>query len=118
MPPLGIGLIVVSGVVTSCVLGVVYSFACFYITFIYIRFFLTFGLGWVIGKAVVWAAKTGKVRNTHLLGIYGLAFGLLGSTRPGRRPLARGGLLARGGFNWIPLGVSARCSDRIRQDLL
>jgi hypothetical protein len=94
MPLLGILLILGSGAVTACALGVVYSFANYYIPFIYFHFLFTAGLGWAIGSAVVWAAKTGKVRNTALLGAYGATFGLLGLYA------AWGGdLLARGGLN-------------------
>jgi hypothetical protein len=93
MPPLGILLIVGSGAVTACVLGVVYSFANYYIPFIYFHFFFALGLGGAIGGAVVWAARTGKVRNMHLLGIYGAAFGLLGLYAAwGADPLARFGI--------------------------
>ena len=77
MPPLGILLIVATGVVASCVLGVIYSFVRVYIPIIYFNFLFALALGWAIGRTVILAAKTGKVRNTHLLGIYGAAFGLL-----------------------------------------
>jgi hypothetical protein len=60
------------------ILGLIYSYATWYIPFIYIRFFLTLGLGFVVGLLVnLVIVKFGKVRNIALAIIFGVVAALI-----------------------------------------
>lgn len=59
-------------------LGLIYSYATWYIPFVYIRFFLTLGLGFAVGLLVdMLIVKFGKVRNTPLAIIFGVVAALI-----------------------------------------
>ena len=58
------------------ILGLIYSYAIWYIPIPYINFFITAGFGFAVGIIVTkLAVRLGKVRNTGLA----LAFGFIGS---------------------------------------
>lgn len=60
------------------ILGLIYSYATWYIPFIYVRFLLTLGLGFVVGLLVnLLIVKFGKVRNTALAIIFGVVAALI-----------------------------------------
>jgi hypothetical protein len=68
---------IILGAVGTLVLSVIYGYAIFYIPFIYLNFFITLGFGAGVGFLVGLGGKFGKVRNSQLLLIFGLIFGLL-----------------------------------------
>ncbi|MCC6126429.1 MAG: hypothetical protein IT426_15835 [Pirellulales bacterium] len=76
--PLGIILASSAGIAAAVVLGVAYSFAVVHIPIIYVNALLTFCFGWLMGKAVGWGAKTGKIRNPFVATAYGFLIGLIG----------------------------------------
>jgi hypothetical protein len=76
--PIGIILAATAGIAAAVALGVVYAFAVVHIPFIYINALLTFCFGWLMGYAVGWGAKTGKIRNPFVATAYGFLIGLIG----------------------------------------
>jgi hypothetical protein len=76
--PVGIILASTAGIAVAVVLGVAYDFAVVYIPIIYINALLTFGFGWLMGMAVGWGAKKGKIRNPFVATAYGFLIGLIG----------------------------------------
>jgi hypothetical protein len=76
--PLGIVTASATGIVVAIVLGVAYSFAIVNIPFVKINFILTFFFGAIMGLAVGWGAKLGKIRNTFVAAAYGFIVGLVG----------------------------------------
>jgi hypothetical protein len=77
--PIGaVVLILVAGLITVVVGGVIYSFAIVYIPIVYVSVLLTFGYGALIGAVVGWAALAGKLRNNFILTSLALLFGALG----------------------------------------
>jgi hypothetical protein len=71
MGALGLPLMLIGGSVGSLVLSAIYGYAIFYIPFIYINLFVTFGFGALVGLLVGFAAKLGKVRNSVLVVLFG-----------------------------------------------
>jgi hypothetical protein len=67
-----------AGVATAVVLGVIYSFAIVNIPFAKLHFVLTMFYGTLIGFAVGWGAKVGKIRSVFIAAAYGFACGLVG----------------------------------------
>jgi hypothetical protein len=76
--PIGILLASTLGIATAVVLGVVYSFGIVHIPIVQINFLLTLGYGCVMGAAVGWGAKAGKIRNPFVATAYGFVVGLIG----------------------------------------
>jgi hypothetical protein len=76
--PIGIFLASAAGIATAIVLGVIYSFGIVHIPIVQINFLLTLGFGCVMGVAVGWGAKTGKIRNPFVATAYGFVVGLIG----------------------------------------
>ncbi|MHC4405194.1 MAG: hypothetical protein ACYTG0_36575 [Planctomycetota bacterium] len=74
----GLALTILVGLVVAAVLGVVYTYAIVNIPIVYINFFVTCALGAAIGFAVGVAARAGKIRNTFVVGVLGLAIGVVG----------------------------------------
>jgi hypothetical protein len=65
------------GAVGTLVLSAIYGYAIYYIPFIYLNFLITLGFGACVGILVGYGGKLGKVRNSGLLLIFGLIFGIL-----------------------------------------
>jgi ATP/ADP translocase len=76
--PFGIILASTAGITAAVVLGVVYSFAMVNIPYLKIHVFLPICLGTLIGLAVSWGAKAGKIRNLFVAAAYGFLCGLIG----------------------------------------
>lgn len=76
VPPLGLLLALLFGIIAAVFLAVIYGYAIFYIPFIYLNFFLTVGFGALVGYAVFLGAKVGKVRNPALVLACGALMGL------------------------------------------
>ena len=74
---MGILCLVFLGVPATVFLSIIYSYAIFYIPFVYINLFLTIGCGAAVGYMVSKCAKLGKIRNNTFLLITGFGFGLL-----------------------------------------
>jgi hypothetical protein len=76
--PLSFGYVLAISLLVAPILGLAYSYAIWYIPFIYIRFFLTLGFGFAIGfltnNVVV---KYGKVRNSVLAIIFSIFISLV-----------------------------------------
>jgi len=67
-----------AGLFTAGVLGVVYSFLIVYIPFIYINPLLTCGYVVALGWVVAWGTKTGKLRNSIVVGLLAFIAGVVG----------------------------------------
>jgi hypothetical protein len=65
------------GALGMLVLSAIYGYAIYYIPFIYLNFLITLGFGACVGILIGYGGKLGKVRNSGLLLIFGLFFGLL-----------------------------------------
>ncbi len=65
------------GVIAAIVLGVAYGYAIFYIPFVFLNFIITFFFGIAVGVSVGFGARLGQVRNMGLIGLCGLAAGIL-----------------------------------------
>ena len=73
----GMLLTLVGGLIAGLVLSVIYSFLIFWIPFVYINFFVTFGFGLLIGVAVGSIAKFGKIRNTGVVAMLALGVAII-----------------------------------------
>ncbi len=73
--PIGLFLIPIIGIPCGVILSCIYSYAIFYIPFIYLNFFITLFFGIFLGFILRKIAIIGKVRNTSLLMITGLIVG-------------------------------------------
>ena len=76
--PLGIFTASTAGIAVAVVLGVIYSFGIVNIPVVQINFLLTFFFGILMGLAVGWGAKLGKIRNTFVAAAYGFIVGIVG----------------------------------------
>lgn len=76
--PIGIIIASTTGIVAASILGVIYSFAMVNIPSAKLHFLLPIGLGALIGVAVGWGAKIGKIRNLFVAAAYGFLCGLVG----------------------------------------
>ena len=76
-PIQGLVLMGILGVGATIILGVIYGYLLYYIPFIYLNFLIVFGYVYAISFVLARAARYGKVRNILLIGLAGLAFGLL-----------------------------------------
>jgi len=70
-------LMTVFGAIAVALLGVIYGYAIYYIPFIYINFFITCFFGAGVGVMIGFGAVAGKSRNTAMIVLFGLIFGLL-----------------------------------------
>lgn len=77
IPPFAPLIIILIGILAVPILSFIYSYATFYIPFIYANFFITIAFGILIGLVVSFAGKLGKVRNKSLLIIFALLFAIL-----------------------------------------
>ncbi|MGJ8678310.1 MAG: CRISPR-associated protein Cas5 [Akkermansiaceae bacterium] len=75
-PPRSTLLGILAVLVVSPIAAGLYALAIFYCPFIYINFFLTLGLGFVVGGAVGKGVYIGKMRNPKVAGIMGILSGL------------------------------------------
>lgn len=75
---LGIPVMLIAGICSAFVLGVVYSYVLAWIPIIYVSFLATGGFGAGLGLVVGWSSRAAHVRNTMITGIIGLFTGLLG----------------------------------------
>lgn len=73
---LGLPLSLILGGISAVLGGFAYSYATFYIPFIYINFFITLGFGFLVGMATMTGLKLGKVRNARISVILGIGIGL------------------------------------------
>lgn len=73
----GIIMMPLAGILSSLLLGVVYGYAIYYIPFIYLNFFITAFYGGIVGVLVGKAGYLGKVRNTKVILIMGVLFGVV-----------------------------------------
>ncbi len=93
VPLTGLILAGATGLAVAAVLGVLYSYLVCWIPFVYVNIIVTCAFGVAIGWTVGRAAKAGKIRNTLVVGLLGLGFGLVGLyVAWGADLLARGGL--------------------------
>lgn len=76
-PLLGLVLIGIAGFVAVPILGLIYGYLSFYIPIIYLNILLAVAYPFAVGLVISQVAKYGKVRNTVLIGLAGLFFGLL-----------------------------------------
>ena len=74
----GIPLMAIVGGISAILLGILYTYVLAWIPFIYVSFLATAGFGAVLGLVVGWSARLAKVRNPFLIGLLGLACGVLG----------------------------------------
>lgn len=68
----GVLLTLAGGVATAVILGAIYGFLIFWIPFIYINFFVTFGFALVLATAVGSLGMLGKIRNMSVLTVVAL----------------------------------------------
>ena len=71
VPILGLLLVLIVAGAMS-VVGVIYTYIVVWIPYVYASFLATFGFGAVVGFAVGFAARLGKIRNTLVVGILGV----------------------------------------------
>ena len=76
-PILGLILMGIAGLTATLVLGVFYGYLLYFIPFIYLNFLIVGGYIYAISYVLARVAKLGKVRNLLLIGLAGLAFGML-----------------------------------------
>ncbi|WP_055666088.1 hypothetical protein [Desnuesiella massiliensis] len=77
IPPFAPLIIILIGILAVPILSFIYSYATFYIPFIYANLFIAIAFGILIGIVVSFAGKLGKVRNKALLIIFALLFAIL-----------------------------------------
>ncbi|HPR64099.1 MAG TPA: hypothetical protein PK014_07725 [Thermoanaerobaculia bacterium] len=76
--PMGFILMILFGLLTSTILGIIYAYIIYYLPFIYLNFFITILYGAAIGLSVGYGGKIGLSRSAKTYMILGLLFGLLG----------------------------------------
>ncbi|WP_019946226.1 hypothetical protein [Hymenobacter aerophilus] len=74
----GIVLLLLGGLVAAVPLAFAYTYAVWYIPFIYLNFFFTLIFGWAIGWVLQKLVKSGHLRNPTLAGLLGVVVGLWG----------------------------------------
>ena len=74
--PLAIPLSLVSGALAAVILAYLYSYAVYYIPFVYLNFFLTLGLGLLVGGATGIGGMLGKSRSGLLGALGGVVTGV------------------------------------------
>ena len=72
VPILGL-LLTLSAAVLLMPVGVVYTYLIVWIPLVYVNFFVSVGFGAVLGLAIGFAARLGKIRNTLVVGVLGVA---------------------------------------------
>lgn len=75
---LGIPLMLIAGIGSAIVLGVVYAYVLAWIPIVYVSFLATGGFGALTGLIVGWSSRAAHVRNTMITGIMGLFAAALG----------------------------------------
>lgn len=73
----GVPLATASGIVAAAVLAFAYVYIINWIPFIYVAFLATAALGFGVGAAAAWGAKTGKMRNMTIATLVGGLAGLI-----------------------------------------
>ena len=73
----GLLLVAATGLTSTLLLGLVYGYVMFFIPFIYIKIFIMIGYPIVIGFIVSWAVDRGKIRNSAIVVLAGVGFGIL-----------------------------------------
>lgn len=74
--PLGVIMVLAMGAVGTIILGLIYSYATCYIPFVYLNILLAIGFGLGVGALVGIGGTIGKIRNTFLIGLISVLFGL------------------------------------------
>jgi hypothetical protein len=77
MPAAGSLAMLAGGIVAALVLALVYTYAVWYIPFVYINFFLCLGFGLVLGAVLAMLVRAGKLRNPAAVGALALLVGLV-----------------------------------------
>ena len=73
--PLAIPLLLISGGTAAAILAYLYSYAVFYIPFVYLNFFLTLGFGLLVGAATGVGGTLGRSRSGLLGAVGGIVTG-------------------------------------------
>ncbi|MFZ5985746.1 MAG: hypothetical protein ACOYWZ_01290 [Bacillota bacterium] len=74
--PMGPIIILVLGTIGTTILSLIYSYAIYYIPFVYLNFLIAIGFGFGAGFIVGMGGKLGKVRNTSIMTLFGVIIGL------------------------------------------
>ena len=74
---MGVPMAAAAGAVAALVLGAAYTFATNWVPFVYLNCLLTLGSGALVGVAVTWGARMGKIRNMPIALAVGGAAGVL-----------------------------------------
>lgn len=77
MPLGGSLLLLVGGTVAAAILAVVYTYAEWYLPFVYLNFVLCLGFGFLLGGALALLVRLGKLRSPRTVGWLAAAVGLL-----------------------------------------
>lgn len=75
--PVGVPIAAAAGILAGAVVGLAYVYIINWIPFIYVAFLATLGFGFLVGAAVAWGARLGKIRNMAVSTALGAMFGLL-----------------------------------------
>ncbi len=75
--PLAPVIVLGSGIIGAIILSFIYSYATYYIPFVYLNILLTIGLGLGLGAIVGIAGMHSKVRNNALMALFGIIIGLV-----------------------------------------
>ena len=74
---LGIVYMLIFGIASALIFGMLYSYLIYFIPFPYITFFITLGFGIIVGVATGYGGKLGKIRNNKVMLIGGLLTGII-----------------------------------------
>lgn len=74
---LGIVYMIIFGITSASIFGMLYAYLVHFIPFIYINFFITLGFGFVVGFSTSFGGKLGKIRNNIVMLISGLLAGII-----------------------------------------
>jgi hypothetical protein len=75
--PVGVPIAAASGIVAGAICGLAYAYIINWIPLIYVSFIATLGFGFVVGAAVAWGARIGKIRNMMVSTALGALVGLV-----------------------------------------
>jgi hypothetical protein len=77
MPPGGVLLTLLGGLLAAAVLALVYIYAVWYIPIVYANFLLCAGFGLGLGLALAWLGRRGRLRSPRGMGVLAVVVGLL-----------------------------------------
>lgn len=78
VPVTGLAITMAAGFITAGVTALVYAWVNAYVPLIYVSFLFTLGFGALVGFSVGQGAMLGKIRNQLIVGVLGVASGLVG----------------------------------------